>query len=196
MGEYLSFHIFFTILIHTDTPGRLTARTRKSAVKARKNMQPSSSTATLEVVDKSLRTIKRHRKQRYAKLREMTRDEEDVGGLSGFRGGRGRWAGNGQGTLCPVCLKMVPGDPDVVEAHVDACLAHEARMQNERDQLERDLQRQGEAWEDIDVDDGVQLRATDGASLRGRSFHPRIGCIAHFVYRTGLCRTKRAAARC
>lgn len=127
-------------------------------------MQPSSSSATLEVVDKSLRMIKKHRKQRHAKLREMTREEEDGGGLSGFRGGRGRWAGSGQGTLCPVCLKMVPGDPDVVEAHVDACLAHEARMQSERERLELGRRQEEEVWEEVDVEDDIQLRATDGAS--------------------------------
>lgn len=131
-------------------------------------MQPSSSTATLELVDKGLRMIKRHRKQRNVKLREMTRDDEDGSGLSGFRGGRGRWAGSEEGTLCPVCQKMVPGDPDVVEAHVDACLAHEARMQNAREQHERDRRREAESWEDVDIDDDVQLRATDGASLRGK----------------------------
>lgn len=181
-------HVFFLPCpFYADLPIRFTARTRKSAVKARKSMQPASSSATLEVVDKSLRAIKRHRKQRHAKLREMTREEEDGGGLSGFRGGRGRWAGSGQGTLCPVCLKMVPGDPDVVEAHVDACLAHEARMQNERELQERQLQRQEEDWEDIEVEDGVQLRATDGASLRGvfrfwLAAHPS----SHDVYRTGF----------
>lgn len=132
-------------------------------------MQPSTSSATLEVVDKSLRLIKRHRKQRHAKLREMTRDEEDSSGLSGFKGGRGRWAGTGQGTLCPVCLKMVPGDPDVVEAHVDACLAHEARVQSERERQESERRRQEEVWDDVDIEDGIQLRATDGASLRGKS---------------------------
>ena len=138
-------------------------------MKARKNMQPSSSSATLEVVDKSLRAIKRHRKQRHAKLREMTREEEDSGGLSGFRAGRGRWAGDGKGTLCPVCLKMVPGDPDVVEAHVDACLAHEERMQSEREHSEQEARRlEEQTWEEVDIDDDLQLRATEGASLRGK----------------------------
>lgn len=144
-----------------------TARTRKSAVKARKNIQASSSSATLEIVDKSLRAIKKHRKQRHAKLREMTKEEEDGGGLSGFRGGRGRWAGDGQGTLCPVCMKMVPGDPDVVEAHVDACLAHEARVQSERERSEQERHQEEQAWEEIDVEGDVQVRATEGASLRG-----------------------------
>ena len=82
--------------------------------------------------------------------------------------GRGRWAGDGQGTLCPVCLKMVPGDPDVVEAHVDACLAHEARVQSERERSELEERRRSEqAWEEVDIDDDLQLRATEGASLRG-----------------------------
>ena len=131
-------------------------------------MQPSSSAATLEVIDKGLRSIKRHRKQRHAKLREMTREDEDGGGLSGYRGGRGRWAGSGEGgTLCPVCMKMVPGDLDVVEAHVDACLAHEARIQSQREQQEQERHRAEAVWEEVDVDDDVQLRATDGASLRG-----------------------------
>lgn len=131
-------------------------------------MQPSSSSASLEAVDRSLRAIKKHRKQRHAKLREMTKEDEDRGGLSGFRGWRGRWAGSGQSTLCPVCLKMVSGDPDVVEAHVDACLAHEARMQSEREHQEVERRREEQAREEVGIDDDVQLRATDGASLRGK----------------------------
>ena len=94
----------------------------------------------------------------------MSREDEDGGGLSG---GSGRWAGNGEGTFCPVCLKIIPGDPDVVEAHVDACLAHETRLQEEREQQER--LREENPWEEIDVDGDVRLRATDGASLRGTS---------------------------
>ncbi|PSR93784.1 hypothetical protein PHLCEN_2v4679 [Hermanssonia centrifuga] len=160
----------------------LTARTRRSAVQARKNMQPksfatggpsSSDTATLELVDKSLRLIKRRRKQRHAKLRDMTREDEDSGGLSGFRGGRGRWTGSSEGTLCPVCMKIVPGDPDVVEAHVDACLAHGARMQGERDREQRERQRDESPWEEVDVESEVQLRATDGVSFRGMGFAVR-----------------------
>ncbi len=123
--------------------------------------------ATLELLDKSVRLIKRRRKQRYAKLRDMSREDEDGGGLSGLHGGSGRWAGNGEGTSCPVCLKIIPGDPDVVEAHVDACLAHETRLQEEREQQER--LREESPWEEIDVQGDIQLRVTDGASLRGTS---------------------------
>lgn len=133
-------------------------------------MQPGSSkfpssSATLELVDKSLRSIQRHRKQRHAKLRDMAREDEDAVGLAGFRGGRGRWAGGSEGTLCPVCMKMVPGDPDVVEAHVDACLAHEARLQEERERQGRERQRE----EEIDIGSEYHILATDGASLRGAS---------------------------
>ena len=124
--------------------------------------------ATMELIDKSLRLIKRHRKQRHAKLRDMSHEDEDSGGLSGFHGGRGRWAGTVDGTMCPVCLKIVPGDPDVVEAHVDACLAHESRMQEEREREERERQRADSPWEEIDVDGEVRIRVTDGASLRGK----------------------------
>ncbi|KAI0700578.1 hypothetical protein BC835DRAFT_1326797 [Cytidiella melzeri] len=151
-----------------------TARTRKSAVKARKNMQPSSHSSdsfTLEIVDKSLRLVKRHRKQRHAKLRDMTRDDEDLEGLSGFKGGKGRWAGSNRGTLCPICMKMIPGDPDVVEAHVDACLAHEARMQDERIQeASARLRAEEEQMDDVDIGGDIRVLATDGASLRGLGF--------------------------
>lgn len=135
-------------------------------------MQPGPSTAcsaTLEIVDKSLRLVKRRRKQRHAKLRDMTREDDDTGGLSGFRSGKGRWAGTSEGTLCPVCMKMVPGDPDVVEAHVDACLAHEARMREGREREARARLRQEEYLDDIDIDGDVRVLATDGANLRGKS---------------------------
>ena len=76
--------------------------------------------------------------------------------------------------MCPVCLKIVPGDPDVVEAHVDACIAHEARLQEEREELER-LQREATPWEEVDVDGETRIRVTEGASLRGMGFAVRDG---------------------
>jgi hypothetical protein len=140
-------------------------------------MQPGSysfDSATLEIVDKSLRLVKRHRKQRHAKLRDMTREEEDAEGLSGFRGGKGRWAGSSRGTLCPICMKMVPGDQDVVEAHVDTCLAHEARMQEQRErEMSERLRREEEHLGDVDIDGHMRVLATDGASLRGLGFSVR-----------------------
>ena len=36
----------------------------------------------------------------------------------------GRTEGSADEIICPVCLERVFGDPDVTEAHVDACLVH------------------------------------------------------------------------
>jgi len=90
----------------------------------------------------------------------MTRDEEDG------RHVRATWANGGEeGTGCPVCAEVVRGDRDVLEAHVDSCLAHLGSRLDEERRLRR------EAEEDIDIDgDGdseMRLRATDGANLRG-----------------------------
>lgn len=165
-------------------------------------MQPNSrfnsitpDNATMELIDKSLRLIKRHRKQRHAKLRDMSNEDEDTGGLSGFHGGRGRWAGTGEGTMCPVCLKMVPGDPDVVEAHVDACLAHESRLQEEREEQER--LRAESPWEEIDVDGDVHIRVMDGVSLRG-AHKPSgpAGMTLNSSYRHGLRYPRPDTTRC
>ena len=90
----------------------------------------------------------------------MTRDEEEG------RQVRASWgAGVGDGIVCPVCGVDVRGDRDVVEAHVDSCLAHEGRrLEEERRVAEEDV--------DISIDgdgDDMRLRATDGANLRGWS---------------------------
>ena len=51
-------------------------------------------------------------------LRAATRDEDDMPLV-----GKGK-ARAGAREQCPVCMRDVEGDPDVVAAHVDACLAH------------------------------------------------------------------------
>lgn len=61
--------------------------------------------------------------------------------------------GGGGETVCPVCLETVFGDPDVVEAHVDACLIH-AML---------DAQKHVE----IDVGGPSRTRVTDGVDLTG-----------------------------
>lgn len=89
----------------------------------------------------------------------MTRDDDEA---------EGRWAASqGSGTACPICLKLIPGDTDVVEAHVDACLAHEARLQEERERVERERERL-EMEEEVDIDGNVRTRVTDGISFQGR----------------------------
>lgn len=177
------------VLEQAEPDDGLTARTRRSALKARKSMsllQPhassskifSSSEATLEVIDKALKTIKRRRKQRNIKLREMTRDDEEaITGLSGYKGSRGRWAGRGEGdgTVCPVCIKVIQGDPDVVEAHVDACLVHQVTLQDAREREERERKareaEERDSWEEIDVEGEVRIRVTDGATFQGKHYH-------------------------
>lgn len=113
---------------------------------------------TLEATAKTIQSIKLHRKKRHGKLREMTRDEED-----GFRT-RATWANGGDGeTTCPVCGQSVRGDRDVVEAHVDSCLAYESQRLQEEHRHNEELEA------DIDVGGNVETRyrATDGANLRG-----------------------------
>ncbi|KAF7981680.1 hypothetical protein HWV62_32232 [Athelia sp. TMB] len=148
------------------------SRDRRSAVKARKSMsQLNTRSDTLDATPKLIQAIKLHRRKRHAKLRELTRDEEDGGA-------RAAWAqGNAEAVGCPVCGQSVRGDRDVVEAHVDACVAHEGRrLEEERLARERDILG---VEDDVDIDGdsnwngNVRLRATDGANLRGMGFHTR-----------------------
>ncbi|KAH9018065.1 hypothetical protein EDB85DRAFT_2013676 [Lactarius pseudohatsudake] len=67
---------------------------------------------------KTLGAIKRRRKARNMALRTATRDEDDLP-----LAGKGKTRA-GAREQCPVCMQDVEGDPDVVAAHVDACLAH------------------------------------------------------------------------
>ena len=57
------------------------------------------------------------------------------------------------GFVCPVCLERVFGDPDVAEAHVDACLVHAVPSAHEETA--------------IDVGGPSRTRVTDGANLTG-----------------------------
>jgi DNA repair exonuclease SbcCD ATPase subunit len=127
---------------------------------------PTDLTNTLEAIEKTIHAIKTHRKKRHGKLREMTRDEEDG------RSVRATWGNGGdEGVPCPVCGQGVRGDRDVMEAHVDSCLAHECRRLEEASRAEEDV--------DIDINgaDGVRLRATDEANLRGQSLMGGELCI-------------------
>ena len=95
-----------------------------------------------------IKTVKRRRKQRYHLLREMIQSSSDD---ARQRDGRGE-GGAGE-IICPVCLEMVFGDPDVTEAHVDACLVH--AVPSAREETE------------IDIEGPSRVRATDGANLTG-----------------------------
>ena len=94
-----------------------------------------------------IKTVKRRRKQRYHRLREMIQNNDN----SRHHGGRGE-----EGVseiVCPVCLEIVFGDPDVTEAHVDACLIH--AMPGARGETE------------IDIEESSRTRATEGVNLAG-----------------------------
>ena len=145
----------------------MTSRSRRSAVKARKSLssRPSSSKfastseLTLDQINKTVRTIRNRRKQRHVRLRELTREEDETQ----WWGGRGR-SGGEEGTACPVCGRVVAGDTDVVEAHVDSCLAHASILEQEA------VTRSTSEEEDLDVDidgEGVLESVTAGVSFRG-----------------------------
>ena len=94
-----------------------------------------------------IKTVKRRRKQRYHRLREMIQNNDN----SRHHGGRGE-----EGVseiVCPVCLETVFGDPDVTEAHVDACLIH--AIPGARGETE------------IDIEESSRTRATEGVNLTG-----------------------------
>jgi hypothetical protein len=140
-------------------------RSRRSAVRARKSlsaMNPRANPANmLEQMNKAIQTIKRHRKQRHARLREMTRDDEE-----GTTKVRDTWASGGGEIVCPVCLQTVRGDEDVREAHVDACLAHESRRLEE--ERERDVHHDLSEGVDGDGEPGIRIGNVSGA--RGETF--------------------------
>ncbi|OSD04608.1 hypothetical protein PYCCODRAFT_1363875 [Trametes coccinea BRFM310] len=161
------------VLGEAEPDDGLSARARRSAMKARQTMKPGSSStseATLEETMKTLRMIKRHRKQRHQKLRELTREDEDEDWWGARRRGN---AGEGEGTVCPVCGKIVHGDVDVVEAHVDSCLAH-VNLTNEQEERRRSRRGSAELDGDLDVDvdgeDGFVAGVMEGVSFRGTGF--------------------------
>ena len=72
----------------------------------------------------------------------------------------------GETIVCPVCLATVRGDQDVVDAHIDSCLANESRrMEEARTREFRHLQ----AMEEEVLEDGEEERGYPGhiGSVRG-----------------------------
>ncbi|RPD66933.1 hypothetical protein L226DRAFT_123143 [Lentinus tigrinus ALCF2SS1-7] len=167
-----------TEVLEEAEPEDGSARTRRSALKARQHLRPGSSTtaeASLEETMKTVRTLKRHRKQRHAKLRELTREDEEGAWWEGRHRGE---AVEGDGMVCPVCSKFVPGDVDVVEAHVDSCLAYE-RLRHEEEEAARGRNGRGSAGidldgdGDVDVEGDVTFGVMEGVSFRGTGFDIR-----------------------
>lgn len=169
---------WLAVLIETDgcRPSTVPS-TRRSALKARKAINPRSAWATNAasshfMADKAIHSIKRRRKARNISLRELgAADEEHVTLRSTLA--RSVDTDGHAGTVCPVCLKVMRGDEDVVDAHVDSCLAHAARMQEEMERAEAeaesdiDIDRDGDAWEDVEVEGEMRLRRTGAGNFRG-----------------------------
>ncbi|PCH40844.1 hypothetical protein WOLCODRAFT_71360, partial [Wolfiporia cocos MD-104 SS10] len=154
------------VLAEAEPDEGLTSRSRRTAVKVRKTsgrskfgaVFASTSEVTLDEVDRLIRSLKGRRKQRYAKLRDLMREDEDEG-----------WWGNRhdahEGTTCPVCGQTVRGDVDVIEAHVDSCLAH-VRIVGEQWDRRASGSGQADVELDIDVDGDTIESATAGVSFR------------------------------
>ncbi|KAF9238769.1 hypothetical protein BU15DRAFT_74994 [Melanogaster broomeanus] len=137
---------------------------RRSALKARQSLtalQPiprmrstttsasSPNNISPATIEHTITHIARRRKARYARLKELAKEEE-----AWLTGVDGRVEAGG--VTCPVCSQRVRGDRDVVEAHVDACLAYESR----RAEVERERERTTgllRGNEDVDVDVDIDV---------------------------------------
>jgi len=139
---------FGRVRINFNRPGP-SSRTRRSAIKARKSITTRGAKDILEQIDKTIQTVKRRRKQRHAKLKEMAKEEEE-----GTFGESWLDKFNGVEIVCPVCSTTVRGDQDVVNAHVDACVAHESLILEDVRQRALQYRRAIEdaAWDNGDDD--------------------------------------------
>ena len=88
-------------------------------------------------------------------MREMTRQDDDGSVVTILEG---------SGSTCPLCLITVQGDPDVVEAHVDSCLAHAVHLQDEQTRASND----DAAWDEDNPYGPAIMRVTDGANLASK----------------------------
>ena len=164
-------------------------RARRSALKARQSLtalqpaprltasRPHHNTTTPVAVERTISHITRRRRARQTRLRELAREEASYVTATGEE----------TGVACPVCGRNVRGDRDVIEAHVDACLAHESR----RVEIERNgvIVQGAQVSDDTEVDidgdlvsgggsdDGeqrsVRTRVVTTANLRGTGIHVR-----------------------
>ncbi|KAH7887520.1 hypothetical protein F5I97DRAFT_1935628 [Phlebopus sp. FC_14] len=146
------------------------SKPRRSALKARKSLtalQPAPHSTMPTTIVHTISHITRRRKARHARLKELAREDEVWISPQPDGGEEG-------GVTCPVCLQTVRGDTDVVEAHVDACLAYESR----RAEVARQTGPGGGEDVDVDVDadfgeGSVHTRVITSASLRGTGIHVR-----------------------
>ena len=164
LGEWRCSHISY--MLTSSSPSR-----RGAATKARKSlhaMAPKSLTSldSVEQMEKTIRIIKRNRKQRHGRLKEIiAQDDEENSGPVTIQ----------NEATCPICSSVVRGDPDVIDAHVDACVINASRLQAEEEAREaaRRAQEDVDAWGEFEVNGEVRLRLTNAAGLRGSGIHVR-----------------------
>ncbi|KAL1708538.1 hypothetical protein EV121DRAFT_277052 [Schizophyllum commune] len=140
---------------------------RRSAIRARKSFSSASARDPSDPLyqgEKAIQSIRRRRKQRHAKLKDMVREEdEDARPVRSMTAGRNE-------IVCPVCSTTVYGDQDVLDAHVDACVANESRRIEEERQRELAQRAAEEAvWQDT----GDAEHIGHVGDVRGTGFHTR-----------------------
>jgi hypothetical protein len=111
--------------------------------------------------------LRKNRKQRHAKLKEIIAQDEDEESKT--------LAEMANSTTCPVCLAQLSVDRGAVDAHVDACLANAQQEEVIREQREA-LSRFGEdvdAWGEVEVDGTTRIRLNNVAGLRGTGIDVR-----------------------
>ena len=169
----------------TDSPS---ANKRRSALKARQSLtalQPlpriraSSSTPSVTVlantnttptaIERAIGYITRRRKARHARLKELVKEEATW--LARHGTGEVGPEGGAPEIVCPVCSQLVRGDRDVLEAHVDACLAYEsrrARIEREREPAIGLVRGNEDTNVDVNVDADMGWNAAGEGSVRTR----------------------------
>ena len=106
-------------------------------------------------------------------LRVVTRDEDDF-----LVVGKGKGRATSTAEQCPVCLQDVDGDPDVIAAHVDACLVH-AELHRPASSVSADAdgdapldvdgydEDDNDIWEESETPDGVRRLRLRAGSRNG-----------------------------
>jgi hypothetical protein len=142
------------------------ASTRRSALKARRAINPRSTWATdatawLSQTTKALRALERRRKARHVALRDAPFDDAPARRCQ----------------TCPVCLSALPGEQDAVDAHIDSCLAHAAMAAEDaaaRGELGAPDNESEDGWQEVEIDGTVRLRP-GGRALQAAGIQVRAG---------------------
>ncbi|KAH8830268.1 hypothetical protein DL96DRAFT_1525614 [Flagelloscypha sp. PMI_526] len=151
-----------TTVTPPDEPS--SSRNRRSAQKARQSISLQSSSRSDDAM-KMLQDIKRRRKQRGTKLKEIALQAEDDPPPNAQRRGRNSI----ENIVCPVCSQNVSGTDEQVEEHIDMCLmtaASHAAQEMEQAGQEQQHQQQLE-----DGDGGAFVGDLQGAGFHRRNQH-------------------------